>query len=161
MADHSALIAQGVSWNRALYSKVIGADGRTASREIAAAGYATDPNYASKLIQIMDAYNLYQYDELKEDEEMSIEDKQRLAALETELQEMRGLLAGLTVSRDTLKTGVLEQGQSIKGVAERLTAIEGRAAVSTPAWAEPAVQAAVAAGLLDSLQEEAMISTGY
>ncbi|WP_342422801.1 glucosaminidase domain-containing protein [Paenibacillus sp. FSL E2-0178] len=150
VADHSALIAQGVSWNRDLYSKVIGADGRTAAREIAAAGYATDPNYASKLIQIMDAYNLYQYDELKEDEEMSAEDKQRLATLETELQEMRVLLAGLTVSRDTLKTGVLEQGQAIKGVAERLTAIESRAAVSIPAWAEPAVQAAVAAGLLDT-----------
>ncbi|MFD2877759.1 hypothetical protein ACFTAO_19925 [Paenibacillus rhizoplanae] len=44
---------------------------------MAAAGYATDPGYASKLIQIMDSYNLYQYDELKEDEEMSAEDKQK------------------------------------------------------------------------------------
>jgi hypothetical protein len=151
VADHSALIVQGVSWNRNLYSKVIGADGRTAAREIAAAGYATDPNYTAKLIRIMDSYNLYQYDELKEDEEMSAEDKQKLASLETELKEMRVLLAGLTVSRDTLKTGVQEQGQAIKGVTERLAVMESRAAIiNIPAWAAPAVQAAVAAGLLDT-----------
>jgi hypothetical protein len=150
VADHSALIAQGVSWNRALYSKVIGVDGKTAAREIAAAGYATDPNYAAKLIGIMNTYNLYQYDEMKEDDEMSAEDKQKLASLETELQEMRVMLAGLAGSRDTLKTGVQEQGQAIKGVTERLAIIEGRAVMNVPAWAEPAVQAAVAAGLLDT-----------
>ena len=150
VADHSALIAQGVSWNRALYSKVIGVDGKTAAREIAAAGYATDPNYAAKLIGIMNTYNLYQYDEMKEDDEMSAEDKQKLASLETELQEMRVMLAGLAGSRDTLKTGVQEQGQAIKGVTERLAIIEGRAVMNVPAWAEPAVQAAVAAGMLDT-----------
>ncbi|WP_324616451.1 glucosaminidase domain-containing protein [Paenibacillus bouchesdurhonensis] len=50
--DHSKLILNGVSWNRNLYKKVIGADGRTAAREIAAAGYATDPGYATKIICI-------------------------------------------------------------------------------------------------------------
>lgn len=150
VADHSQLITRGVSWNPKLYSKAIGVDGKTAAREIAAAGYATDPAYAAKLIQIMDAYNLYQYDEVKEDEEMSAEDKQRLAELEKELQALRTLLAELTVSRDTLKTGVQEQGQTIKGVAERLAVIEGRTVMNVPAWAEPAVRAAEAAGLLDT-----------
>ncbi|UQZ36516.1 mannosyl-glycoprotein endo-beta-N-acetylglucosamidase [Paenibacillus sp. PK3_47] len=150
VADHSALITGGVSWNRGLYSRAIGTDGRTAAREIAAAGYATDPNYAAKLIRIMDDYNLYQYDEMKEDEEMSAEDKQRLLSLENELKEMRTLISGLSVSRDTLKTGVQEQGQSIKNIAERLVDIEGRAEMKVPAWAEPAVNAAVAAGLLDT-----------
>lgn len=125
-------------------------DGKTAAREIAAAGYATDPDYAAKLIQIMDSYNLYQYDKLKEDEEMSAEDKQRIAALENELRGLKELLAGLSVSRDTLKAGIQEQGQSIKGVAERLAVIEGRAVMNVPAWAEPAAQAAAAAGLLDT-----------
>ncbi|WNS45538.1 glucosaminidase domain-containing protein [Paenibacillus sp. MMS20-IR301] len=150
VADHSALIAQGVSWNRNLYSKVVGVDGKTAAREIAAAGYATDPNYASKLIQLMNTYNLYQYDEIKEDDEMSAEDKQKLDSLEGEVKELRVLLAGLTASRDTLKTGVQEQGQAIKGVTERVVIIEGRTVMNMPAWAEPAVQAAVAAGLLDT-----------
>ncbi|MNN33841.1 hypothetical protein D3C81_1476150 [compost metagenome] len=77
----------------------------------------------------MDTYNLYQYDEVKEDEEMSAEDKQKLANLETELKELRVLLAGLS---------------------DRLTAIEGRTVMDVPAWAEPAVIAAVAAGLLDT-----------
>ncbi|QSF47208.1 glucosaminidase domain-containing protein [Paenibacillus tianjinensis] len=150
VADHSAVLIGGVSWNRGLYSRVIGVDGQTAAREIAAAGYATDPNYAAKLIRIMDSYNLYQFDEVKEEEEMSAEDKQKLANLETEVKELRVLLAGLTVSRDTIKTGVQEQGQAIKNVTERLTAIEGRTVMNVPAWAEPAVNAAVAAGLLDT-----------
>jgi flagellum-specific peptidoglycan hydrolase FlgJ len=35
---------------------------REFARAIAAAGYATDPGYAPKLIRFMDLYNLYQYD---------------------------------------------------------------------------------------------------
>ncbi|MFC2641114.1 MAG: glucosaminidase domain-containing protein, partial [Propionibacterium acidifaciens] len=31
-------------------------------REVARAGYATDPNYAQKVINLMNAYDLYQYD---------------------------------------------------------------------------------------------------
>lgn len=150
VADHSALIAGGVSWNGNLYSKVIGADGKTAAREIAAAGYATDPNYASKLIRMMNAYHLYHYDEIKEDDEMSAEDKQRLMSLENELKEMRALLSGLSVSRDTLKTGAQEQGQSIKNISDRLGVMEGRMVMNVPAWAEPAVNAAAANGLLDT-----------
>ncbi|MBW4080869.1 glycoside hydrolase family 73 protein [Paenibacillus sp. S150] len=150
VADHSELIREGVSWNRNLYSKVIGAGGAAAAREIAAAGYATDPNYAAKLIQIMNTYNLFQYDELKEDGEMSAEDKQKLASLEAQLKELQQLVSGLGTSRDTLKTGVMEQGQTIKNVIDRLAALEGRTAMNVPEWAQPAVNAAVAAGLLDT-----------
>jgi flagellum-specific peptidoglycan hydrolase FlgJ len=32
------------------------------TRAIAAAGYATDPGYAAKVIRFMDTYDLYQYD---------------------------------------------------------------------------------------------------
>ncbi|WP_151733916.1 glycoside hydrolase family 73 protein [Paenibacillus tengchongensis] len=150
VADHSAVIVGGVSWNRNLYNKVIGVDGRTAAREIAAAGYATDPQYANKLIRIMDEYHLYQYDEFEEDDEMSAEDKAKLASLESEVNQLRVLLAGLTVSRDTLKSGVQEQGEAIKNVTGRLSVIEGRSVMNVPEWAEAAVHAAVAAGLLDT-----------
>jgi LysM repeat protein len=37
-------------------------DAREFARRIAAAGYATDPKYADKLISFMDRYDLYQYD---------------------------------------------------------------------------------------------------
>lgn len=39
-------------------------DARQFAREINRAGYATDPAYASKLIGLMDRYNLYRYDDL-------------------------------------------------------------------------------------------------
>ncbi|MGM1047589.1 MAG: N-acetylmuramoyl-L-alanine amidase [Bacillota bacterium] len=65
VADHSKFILDGPNWNRNLYKKVIGVDGKTAAREIAKAGYATDPKYADKLIALMDKYNLYRYDIVK------------------------------------------------------------------------------------------------
>ncbi len=37
-------------------------DPREFARQIQAAGYATDPSYATKLINIMNSYDLYQYD---------------------------------------------------------------------------------------------------
>lgn len=63
ISDHSKLILNGVSWNRDFYKGVIGKRGADAARAIAAAGYATDPKYAEKLISIMNEWNLYQYDE--------------------------------------------------------------------------------------------------
>lgn len=58
------LLLGGVSWNRDIYKGVIGKKGRDAAVAIAAAGYATDKKYASILISVMDAYNLYQYDQI-------------------------------------------------------------------------------------------------
>lgn len=77
IADHTKLILGGVSWNKNLYKKVIGVDGKTAAREIQKAGYATDPKYADKLIAIMDEYNLYQYDVVKGGSESVKETKER------------------------------------------------------------------------------------
>ncbi|WP_379152886.1 glucosaminidase domain-containing protein [Paenibacillus sp. sgz5001063] len=122
VADHSELIRNGVYWNRNLYSKVIGLGGADAAREIAESGYATDPDYASKLIQIMKANNLFPYDEMKEDDEMSAEDRQRLDVLEAKVQELQ----------------------------QRLAAVEGHFAMDVPEWAKSAVSAAISAGVLDT-----------
>lgn len=62
--DHSKLLLNGTTWNRNLYRGAVGVDGKTAAVAVAKAGYATDPQYAQKLIAIMDRYNLYQYDEM-------------------------------------------------------------------------------------------------
>lgn len=78
VADHSALLVSGVSWNRNLYKGVLGVDGRTAARSVAVAGYATDPNYADKLLSLMDTWNLYQYDIKEEENEMSPEDANKI-----------------------------------------------------------------------------------
>ncbi|WP_080833086.1 glycoside hydrolase family 73 protein [Cohnella massiliensis] len=74
IADHSLLLT------RPRYAKVLNADGKTAARAAAAAGYATDPNYADKLIAIMDAYDLYRYDAVQEEEpyRMSAEDAEAI-----------------------------------------------------------------------------------
>lgn len=56
--DHSQLL------QKPRYRRVVGAgDYRTACREIEAAGYATDPGYAEKLIDLIEHYKLHQYDE--------------------------------------------------------------------------------------------------
>jgi hypothetical protein len=130
ISDHTEIIRDGVSWNRDLYRKVIGATGKTAAREIAAAGYATDPDYADKLIGIMDMYNLYQYDQIAEEgEEMAAEDKKRLADLETELKALHSQVTALQ---------------------ERIAFMERRDTMPIPAWAETAVQKAVSTGILNT-----------
>lgn len=56
--DHSAFLKK---YKR--YAKVIGeTDYKAACKEIAAAGYATDPGYAEKLIEIIETYELHKYD---------------------------------------------------------------------------------------------------
>lgn len=56
--DHSALLT-----GAARYKAVVGErDYKTACRAIKAAGYATDPNYTDKLIQIIESYGLTAYD---------------------------------------------------------------------------------------------------
>lgn len=58
ISDHSKLLT-----NNKRYSQVIGEkDYKKACKAIAAAGYATDPNYASKLISLIETYQLNQYD---------------------------------------------------------------------------------------------------
>ena len=58
VADHSDLLSCNTR-----YKAVIGErDYKTACRAIAAAGYATDPKYADKLVQIIETYALTAYD---------------------------------------------------------------------------------------------------
>ncbi|KAA9004131.1 mannosyl-glycoprotein endo-beta-N-acetylglucosamidase [Paenibacillus spiritus] len=151
VSDHSALLVNGTSWNRKQYAAAVGTDGRSAARAVAAAGYATDPNYAQQLIRLIDTYDLEQYDAKAEEENgMSVEDRKRLAELEKRLAEMQEGLAALGQSRDTLKGALSEQGNTLKLVLERVAALEDKTSMEVPNWAEAAVTKAVAAGLIDS-----------
>lgn len=61
--DYAKLIKNGTSWNANLYSSVITAKHyEDAAFALQKAGYATDPNYANKLIQIIEQYALYELD---------------------------------------------------------------------------------------------------
>lgn len=64
--DYADLLKFGTSWDNTLYHGVIDAENyRQAAVAIQDAGYATDPNYADKLIKIIEQYQLYELDEVK------------------------------------------------------------------------------------------------
>ncbi|CEH00093.1 Large surface protein A [Propionibacterium freudenreichii] len=62
--DHGYFLSLGDPTNSAnrYYPAFLTTNDQDFVRAIANAGYATDPTYASKIISIMDRYNLYQYD---------------------------------------------------------------------------------------------------
>lgn len=61
--DYAELIAGGTNWNADLYQPVIEAeDYKEAAYALKDSGYATDPNYPVKLIEIVELYDLDQYD---------------------------------------------------------------------------------------------------
>ena len=59
--DHGLFFAENGRYSAAMAARD---DARQFAREINRAGYATDPAYASKLIALMDRYNLYRYDDV-------------------------------------------------------------------------------------------------
>lgn len=63
IADHDALLANGTTWNKQQYQHVLAADNYVeAAQSLQKDGYATDPDYAKKLIKIIQTYNLDEYD---------------------------------------------------------------------------------------------------
>lgn len=61
--DHTQLMLNGTDTNKQNYSQVTGAkDYQTAAHALQQAGYATDPDYAKKLISVIETYHLDQYD---------------------------------------------------------------------------------------------------
>ncbi|MBC1307809.1 glucosaminidase domain-containing protein [Listeria booriae] len=63
--DHAALFLKGTSWDKTKYQGVIKAkDYKTAANALQKAGYATDPGYAEKLIELIEQRNLQTYDQI-------------------------------------------------------------------------------------------------
>jgi len=63
MLGHARKLAYGTSWDPTHYQAVVQAtDYQTAASALVSAGYATDPNYAQKLINIIQKYDLQRYD---------------------------------------------------------------------------------------------------
>src|SRR5262249_47668736 len=63
IVDHGRWFHENSRYRKAL---ALTDDPRAFARAINDAGYATDPNYAPKLIELMDRFNLYAYDVLPE-----------------------------------------------------------------------------------------------
>ena len=63
MVGHARKLADGTTWDPNLYQGVIHAKNyRIAAVALSNAGYATDPSYAQKLINIIQKYDLQRYD---------------------------------------------------------------------------------------------------
>lgn len=61
--DHNLLLAQGTSWNAHQYQHVLAANNyQQAAQALQQDGYATDPGYTRKLIDLIEKYQLNQYD---------------------------------------------------------------------------------------------------
>lgn len=61
--DHTMLFVNGTNWNSQLYAGVLTAtDYKQAAQALQTAGYATDPDYANKIISVIETYNLDRYD---------------------------------------------------------------------------------------------------
>ena len=61
--DHALLMVNGTDWNPALYHPVLEAETyEEASHALQQSGYATDPTYPQKLIDLIEQYELYKYD---------------------------------------------------------------------------------------------------
>lgn len=123
IADHSALILGGTRDKPNRYHGVLWVDYRTACQEIWRGGYATDPAYPQKLINLIEAHALWKYDEQVREE----------AVLNVELKEL-----------------VKRQQQEMDALRQRMEALEGKQSMPVPVWAEKAVQAAVDSGLIDT-----------
>ncbi|MNC12548.1 Peptidoglycan L-alanyl-D-glutamate endopeptidase CwlK precursor [compost metagenome] len=96
--------------------------------------------------QIAAAYAVIDKLQQEADEGMS-----KIEELEKQIKDLAEAVAGLTKSKDTLKQAAIEQGETISKVSGRVETLEGKASMlKPPAWAQPAIEAAVAAGLMDT-----------
>lgn len=59
LLDHDEMLASNKRYGSAM---AVSSDAREFAARLADDGYATDPDYASKLIALMDQYDLYQFD---------------------------------------------------------------------------------------------------
>ena len=61
--DHALLFVNGTTWNPNQYAAVLQASTyQEAAQALQDCGYATDPDYAEKLIAVIEQYALYEYD---------------------------------------------------------------------------------------------------
>jgi flagellum-specific peptidoglycan hydrolase FlgJ len=61
--DHALLFVNGTTWNPSQYAPVLQATTyQEAAQALQDCGYATDPDYAAKLIAVIEQHALYEYD---------------------------------------------------------------------------------------------------
>lgn len=62
---HAYLFTKGTTWNPKQYASVLAAKNyKEAAKAVQTSGYATDPTYTEKLIEMIESYGLNQYDKV-------------------------------------------------------------------------------------------------
>ena len=75
VVDHAKFFTS-TEWRKNNYRKVVNeTDYRIAAQELKNAGYATDPGYAGKLISLIEAYKLYEWDEMSNNSISTVENE--------------------------------------------------------------------------------------
>ena len=121
VVDHAKFFTS-TEWRKNNYRKVVNeTDYRIAAQELKNAGYATDPSYAGKLISLIEAYKLYEWDAVSNTTN---------SVLENEGVESQNPKADLAI------TGLNNATGSYDLVISNLIAPRGFKEVLVPTWSE-------------------------
>jgi len=121
VVDHAKFFTS-TEWRKNNYRKVVNeTDYRVAAQELKNAGYATDPSYAGKLIRLIEAYKLYEWDAVSNTTN---------SVLENEGVESQDPKADLAI------TGLNNATGSYDLVISNLVAPQGFKEVLVPTWSE-------------------------
>ena len=121
VVDHAKFFTS-TEWRKDNYRKVVNeTDYRIAAQELKNAGYATDPSYAGKLISLIEAYKLYEWDAVSNTTN---------SVLENEGVESQNPKADLAI------TGLNNATGSYDLVISNLVAPRGFKEVLVPTWSE-------------------------
>ena len=121
VVDHAKFFTS-TEWRKNNYRKVVNeTDYRIAAQELKNAGYATDPGYAGKLISLIEAYKLYEWDEMSNNSISTVENE------------------GVVIDNpkaDLAITGLNNATGSYDVVISNLVAPRGFKEVLVPTWSE-------------------------
>ena len=121
VVDHAKFFTS-TEWRKDNYRKVVNEmDYRIAAQELKNAGYATDPNYPGKLIRLIEAYKLYEWDAMCNNS---------ISTVENEGVESQYPKADLAITSLNNATG------SYDLVISNLIASRGFKEVLVPTWSE-------------------------
>ena len=121
VVDHAKFFTS-TEWRKDNYRKVVNeTDYRIAAQELKNAGYATDPNYPGKLIRLIEAYKLYEWDAMCNNS---------ISTVENEGVESQNPKADLAI------TGLNNATGSYDLVISNLVAPRGFKEVLVPTWSE-------------------------
>ena len=121
VVDHAKFFTS-TEWRKNNYRKVVNeTDYRIAAQELKNAGYATDPNYPGKLIRLIEAYKLYEWDAMCNNS---------ISTVENEGVESQNPRADLAI------TGLNNATGSYDLVISNLIVPRGFKEVLVPSWSE-------------------------